>query len=207
MLCTQRPPPYGLHFVFQQIPGTNSSRASKIDNSQSASVCLMNYLDVHILWEPQTIQEIIFTRHFCNLRKPSNSMAFLLPSWTPLAESKCNIFSCVGGSRYTCSCFTNKLYINNSQTDHNGESLVDSLGASNSIAWKYKFREMGSETKCTRPYDEAWAHYTKRFDPNKYMKFTECFSELTAGTNVSEAKSMISVGVGESVRFSFDISF
>ena len=109
ILCTQRPPPCGLHLVFQQIPGTNSSRASKIDNSQSASVCLMNYLDVHILWEPQTIQEIIFTRHFRNLRKPSNSMAFLLPSWTPLAGSQSTIVSRVGGSRDTRSCFTNKL--------------------------------------------------------------------------------------------------
>ena len=62
---------------------------------------------------------------------------------------------------------------------------------------------MGSEAKCARPYEEAWTHYTKRFDPNKYMKFTECFTELTAGTSVSEAKSMISVGVGESVRLFF----
>ena len=56
---------------------------------------------------------------------------------------------------------------------------------------------MESEKKCARPFEEAWKYYCKRFDPDKYVKFDECFTELTLGTSVSEAKSKISVGVGE----------
>ena len=58
-------------------------------------------------------------------------------------------------------------------------------------------RRMESEKKCARPFEEAWKYYSKRFDPDKYVKFAECFTELTLGTSVSGAKSMISVGVGE----------
>ena len=58
-------------------------------------------------------------------------------------------------------------------------------------------KTMGSDVRCARPYEEAWAHYVKRFDPKKYEKFTECFVDMTAKTNVRDAKSMITVGLGK----------
>ena len=46
-------------------------------------------------------------------------------------------------------------------------------------------------------YESAWTSYNKRFDPDKYVKFAECFHRLIQGTNVEGATSLLTVGIGE----------
>ena len=46
-------------------------------------------------------------------------------------------------------------------------------------------------------YESLWTSYNKRFDPDKYVKFAECFHRLIQGTNVKEATSLLTVGIGE----------
>ena len=45
-------------------------------------------------------------------------------------------------------------------------------------------------------YAEAWTEFSRRMDPQKYVKFAECFQRLIQGTNVKEAESMVTVGIG-----------
>ena len=46
-------------------------------------------------------------------------------------------------------------------------------------------------------FEASWTRYSKRMDPDKYVKFTECLKGLIQGTSVSESTSMLSVGVGK----------
>ena len=46
-------------------------------------------------------------------------------------------------------------------------------------------------------YAEAWREFSGRMDPQKYVKFAECFQRLIKGTNVNKAESMVTVGIGE----------
>ena len=46
-------------------------------------------------------------------------------------------------------------------------------------------------------YESAWTSYNKRFDPDKYVKFADCFHRLIQGTNVEGATSLLTVGIGE----------
>ena len=46
-------------------------------------------------------------------------------------------------------------------------------------------------------YATPWAEYTRRMEPNKYNKFADCFHRLIQGTNVYQATSMLTVGIGE----------
>ena len=46
-------------------------------------------------------------------------------------------------------------------------------------------------------YESFWAKYTRRMDPEKYTKFAQCFQRLIEGTNVTDAVSMVTVGIGK----------
>ena len=48
-------------------------------------------------------------------------------------------------------------------------------------------------------YESIRNEYNKRMDPDKYVKFADCFHRLIQGTNVTEATSMLTVGIGELV--------
>ena len=46
-------------------------------------------------------------------------------------------------------------------------------------------------------FETPWVEYTKRMDPDKYVKFAQCFHQLIQGTNLKEANSMLSIGIGQ----------
>ena len=46
-------------------------------------------------------------------------------------------------------------------------------------------------------FETPWNEYTNRMDPDKYVKFAQSFHRLIEGTNVHEATSMLTVGIGE----------
>ena len=46
-------------------------------------------------------------------------------------------------------------------------------------------------------YESFWAKYNQRMDPEKYTKFAQCFQRLIEGTNVTDAVSMVTVGIGK----------
>ena len=48
-------------------------------------------------------------------------------------------------------------------------------------------------------YEVFWNEYNKRMDPEKYNKFAQCFQRLIEGTNVKDAVSMVTVGIGKCI--------
>ena len=56
-------------------------------------------------------------------------------------------------------------------------------------------------------FETPWNEYTNRMDPDKYNKFAECFHGLIEGTNVNEAESMVTVGIGEWDRYDYDLLY
>ena len=48
-------------------------------------------------------------------------------------------------------------------------------------------------------YETFWSEYSKRMDPEKYTKFAQCFQRLIEGTNVKDAVSMVTVGIGKCI--------
>ena len=48
-------------------------------------------------------------------------------------------------------------------------------------------------------YETYWSEYSKRMDPDKYTKFAQCFQRLIEGTNVKDAVSMVTVGIGKCI--------
>ena len=46
-------------------------------------------------------------------------------------------------------------------------------------------------------FETPWVEYTKRMDPEKYVKFVQCFDLLIQETNLKEATSMLSIGIGK----------
>ena len=51
------------------------------------------------------------------------------------------------------------------------------------------------DVKDIRSYEEAWKYCSNMLE-NRFEKFAECFISLAEQTEVKEAKSIISVGVG-----------
>ena len=46
-------------------------------------------------------------------------------------------------------------------------------------------------------FETPWVEYTKRMDPEKYVKFVQCFDLLIQETKIKETTSMLSIGIGK----------